>query len=266
MYIGHKVRTAINLKEEFGVTGVPAGSQSIYAEVRQPGLVRRSATKTIETRNGETTSVELKLAPTPAISGRVTVAGGTPGGVVLEFAPVETASAFPPPVTVLVDETGHFRVTGLPTRTYRLKTPRGHIVVRRHRRTRVGDCRGGSKSPGAAPRRDDPRHCPTRALRLDHSEPPEDSWSDRVAGRADIANRGGPAQYRPAAQASLLSRGRGAEGVVGGVVEHVVALRNDRAIRENLDAFKFGMRDGGIGKDDGGGAALIRWMAAGHDG
>lgn len=127
VYLGPTAMTLINLKEEFGMTAVPAGRIPVYAEVMQPGTARRTNTITIETTNGGSTSVELSLPSTPVVTGTVTQQQGSPRQMVVRFVD-PNAPAFPPPLSVLTDENGTFRVVGLQPGTYNVET-NGPVVV-----------------------------------------------------------------------------------------------------------------------------------------
>src|SRR5436190_20963341 len=118
VYLGPTVMTLINLKEEFGINGVPAGKIPVYAEVQQSGTVRRTPLVTIDTKNGGETPVEMSLASAPVITGTVKEDGAPVSRpVVVQFLQ-PNAPAFPPPMSVMTENDGSFKVIGIAPGTY----------------------------------------------------------------------------------------------------------------------------------------------------
>ena len=128
VYLGPTVMTLINLKEEFGINAVPAGRVPVYAEVQQSGSVRRTPLTTIETTNGGSTNAELALAEGPVVTGTITEAQKAPTRpVVVQFLP-PNPQAFPPPMSVMTNEDGSFRIVGLTPGTYDVKVAGREVI------------------------------------------------------------------------------------------------------------------------------------------
>jgi hypothetical protein len=128
VYLGPTVTTLINLKEEFGINAVPSGKVPVYAEVQESGSVRRTPLTTIETKNGGSANVDISLPDAPVLTGTVTEASNPPTRpVVVQFLQ-PNPPAFPPPLSVMTNSDGSFKVVGLMPGTYEISVSGREVV------------------------------------------------------------------------------------------------------------------------------------------
>lgn len=117
VYVG-PVNTGINHQSKFGVLGIPPGKQVVYAEVPSEGSLRRAIPKQIEIKNGVETDVQIEMLDTPVLEGRVTEGEKAVERAVLVITSIGPSLA--PPVRVVTDSLGTYRVVGLQKGKYEI--------------------------------------------------------------------------------------------------------------------------------------------------